>query len=522
MGTHPIFESDFDCLTDRFVDFSNRIKMSASGPNIQLELRLAEMARMNEEIRRRHLEVEADKRRAQRTGGMVTRDQSITMATAMPTDFDATREDGFKDGLDSRPLPADPYGKDRVPRDKRGKPQDKMTSKNSKKKQTIDEARQRGMADQEFWRQEQARADAARIKRAQGRDGTWRREWDREKNHTDERDSFSRSRGGGDKSRDKFRRGDGRGDQMSRRHDSGGGPPSGGRYGGGRGGGGGRHQDSHGMSRDGGGGGGRMNRKEFRNDREPRNRRGSGDDYHRFGGGSQQRGMNSRYSRPNNRKLNNPDPVERESSESELDLKPPSRDVEIKSEDSLREYSSDEGPSRRRRQEGSRNEDEPEDEDEQEIELPPSIESSRESSSSSQEDNYEEKDEIDTEILEALQAQEKAEALDQKENEESVDVEESVEEKKESIEAEKAKTEADNEVLSVTEDKPEAKEEIEKNETEDKKTEEVKEESTNEDKIEKDEKTPPTKLEEEGVKLEEKDEEVLQKDKEAENEHSST
>ena len=29
------------------------------------------------------------------------------------------------------------------------------------------------MADQEFWRQEQARADAARIKRAQGRDGTW-------------------------------------------------------------------------------------------------------------------------------------------------------------------------------------------------------------------------------------------------------------------------------------------------------------------------------------------------------------
>merc|ERR1711937_516941 len=246
---------------------------SASGPNIQLELRLAEMARMNEEIRRRHLEVEADKRRAQREGGMVTRDQSITMATAMPRDFDATREDGFKDGLDSRPLPADPYGKDRVPRDKRGKPQDKITStKNSKKKQTIDEARQRGMADQEFWRQEQARADAARIKRAQGRDGTWRREWDREKNHTDERDSFSRSRGGGDKSRDKFRRGDGRGDQMSRRHDGGGGgrdAPSSGRYGGGRVGGGGRHQqDSHGMgSRDGGGGSRQMNRKEFRNDR---------------------------------------------------------------------------------------------------------------------------------------------------------------------------------------------------------------------------------------------------------------
>lgn len=29
------------------------------------------------------------------------------------------------------------------------------------------------MNDQDYWRQEQARADAARIKRAQGRDGTW-------------------------------------------------------------------------------------------------------------------------------------------------------------------------------------------------------------------------------------------------------------------------------------------------------------------------------------------------------------
>merc|ERR1712131_239836 len=434
---------------------------------------------------------------------MVTRDQSITMATAMPTDFDATREDGFKDGLDSRPLPADPYGKDRVPRDKRGKPQDKITSKNSKKKQTIDEARQRGMADQEFWRQEQARADAARIKRAQGRDGTWRREWDREKNHTDERDSFSRSRGGGDKSRDKFRRGDGRGDQMSRRHDSGG-PPSGGRYGGGRGGGA-RHQDSHGMSsRDGGGSGGRMNRKEFRNDREPRNRRGSGDDYHRFGGGSQQRGMNSRYSKPNNRKPNNiPDRPERESLEWALDLKP-SRDVEIKSEDSLREYSSDEGPSRRRRKDGSRNEDEPEDEDEQEIELPPSIESSRESSSSSHEDDYEEKDEIDTEILEALQAQEKAEAHQEDQEEESVAVEESSEK-------------------VVKAEKTEAKE-IEKIEETVEKTEEVKEESTNESKIEEDEKTPQTT---EGEKTEGviKSEEVLQTPEEKaeeKNEHSST
>ena len=102
---------------------------------------------MNEEIRRRHLEVEADKRRAQRDGLMVSRDQSITMATVMPTDFDTSREDGFKDGLDSRPLPADPYGKDRVPREKRGKPQDKMNktnNKNSKRhQQTIDEARQR-------------------------------------------------------------------------------------------------------------------------------------------------------------------------------------------------------------------------------------------------------------------------------------------------------------------------------------------------------------------------------------------
>ena len=102
---------------------------------------------MNEEIRRRHNEVEADKRRAQRDGLMVSRDQSITMATVMPTDFDTSREDGFKDGLDSRPLPADPYGKDRVPREKRGKPQDKINTKqankNRNRQQTIDEARQR-------------------------------------------------------------------------------------------------------------------------------------------------------------------------------------------------------------------------------------------------------------------------------------------------------------------------------------------------------------------------------------------
>ena len=108
---------------------------------------------MNEEIRRRHSEVEADKRRAQRTGGMVSRDQSITMATAMPNDFDATREDGFKDGLDSRPLPADPYGKDRVPRDKRGKPQDKNINKKNYKKPTIDEARQRVRSIHQFYYQ---------------------------------------------------------------------------------------------------------------------------------------------------------------------------------------------------------------------------------------------------------------------------------------------------------------------------------------------------------------------------------
>jgi hypothetical protein len=64
----------------------------ASGPNIQLELRLAEMARMNEEIRKRHLEVEADKRRAQREGQMVTAAQSITMQTQMPADYDGSRE----------------------------------------------------------------------------------------------------------------------------------------------------------------------------------------------------------------------------------------------------------------------------------------------------------------------------------------------------------------------------------------------------------------------------------------------
>ena len=65
------------------------------------------------------------------------------MQTRMPTDYDGSREDGFKDGLDSRPLPADPYGKDRVPRDKRGKPGDQKLKKKEKTRQTIDEARQR-------------------------------------------------------------------------------------------------------------------------------------------------------------------------------------------------------------------------------------------------------------------------------------------------------------------------------------------------------------------------------------------
>ena len=125
--------------------------MASGGPNIQLELRLAEMARMNEEIKRRHMEVEADKQRAKRSGNMVSSAQSITMQTQMPADYDGSREDGFKDGLDSRPLPADPYGKDRVPRDKRGKPGDMKLKKKGRDKgvygnmpqQSIDEARQR-------------------------------------------------------------------------------------------------------------------------------------------------------------------------------------------------------------------------------------------------------------------------------------------------------------------------------------------------------------------------------------------
>lgn len=429
--------------------------MSASGPNIQLELRLAEMARMNEEIRRRHLEVEADKRRAQRTGGMVTRDQSITMATAMPTDFDASREDGFKDGLDSRPLPADPYGKDRVPRDKRGKPQDKINKNSKNKKQTIDEARQRGMADQEYWRQEQARADAARIKRAQGRDGTWRREWDREKNHSDERDSFSRRGGGGDKSRDKFRRGDsGRGDGQMRRHDRDS-APMGGRYGG-RGGGGqsrdhGPRHDRDLMRRDG-------PPKGFRNDRDrhERNRRGSGDDYHRF-----QQPI-KRYEKRNKKPTQiTPDRPERESSSSEPDL----GSVEVKSEDSLREYSSDEN---RRRQK-----DDDESGDDQ-IELPPSIESSRDSESQSEYED--EKDEIDTEILEALQAQQLADEVPPGEATEKAIPEDKSEEKTEANSVEKEEESASHNEL-------EAESETQARHSEEN-IEEKNEESTSEGKIE--------------------------------------
>ena len=97
------------------------------------------------------MEVEADKQRAKRSGNMVSSAQSITMQTQMPADYDGSREDGFKDGLDSRPLPADPYGKDRVPRDKRGKPGDMKLKKKGRDKgvygnmpqQSIDEARQR-------------------------------------------------------------------------------------------------------------------------------------------------------------------------------------------------------------------------------------------------------------------------------------------------------------------------------------------------------------------------------------------
>lgn len=374
--------------------------MSASGPNIQLELRLAEMARMNEEIRRRHSEVEADKRRAQRTGGMVSRDQSITMATAMPNDFDATREDGFKDGLDSRPLPADPYGKDRVPRDKRGKPQDKNINKKNYKKPTIDEARQRGMADQEFWRQEQARADAARIKRAQGRDGTWRREWDREKNHGDERENSYRSRGDKGGSRDKggYGRGGSQG-SSGRRHET----AVGGRYGNRRGE---NRRKNH-------SGSGLFDRGEPRSERGEfpiRNRRAGAEneDFQRFQSGNPERKSGNRYNdrkkRQNERKNRVRDdgsmPIEKE--------KDSTSDIigrEDLESDDLKEYSSPEESGSldlRRRSIGSDqgSDSEPVGSDgDNQIELPPSIESSPNSDC----DDYN-KDQIDTEIIEALKA----------------------------------------------------------------------------------------------------------------------
>ncbi|CBY23844.1 unnamed protein product [Oikopleura dioica] len=195
--------------------------MASGGPNIQLELRLAEMARMNEEIKRRHMEVEADKQRAKRSGNMVSSAQSITMQTQMPADYDGSREDGFKDGLDSRPLPADPYGKDRVPRDKRGKPGDMKLKKKGRDKvvygnmpqQSIDEARQRGIGDSEFWRSEQAKCDVARIQRARGRDGTWKREWDREKHPDEERANNYSKNSGGRRSNEKMGRQDRNSDQ---------------------------------------------------------------------------------------------------------------------------------------------------------------------------------------------------------------------------------------------------------------------------------------------------------------------
>jgi len=425
MGTHPIFESDFDCLT--VVSNSNSKMSASSGPNIQLELRLAEMARMNEEIRRRHLEVEADKRRAQREGTMVSRDQSITMATVMPTDFDTSREDGFKDGLDSRPLPADPYGKDRVPRDKRGKPQDKMNKQaNKKRQQTIDEARQRGMNDQDYWRQEQARADAARIKRAQGRDGTWRREWDREKNHSDERNDMSGFRSKRDK---QYNRRSGDKDQMSRGQ---GGQGGGARYQRDRN----RRNKQFDQGPPQGGQGGRVRRQS----NEDYQRRDYGDQSRQQQQQQQQRGQrySARKNKQNDRKSNrtsrsSPPPNHRPKS-GELERE--------KSSDELNEYSSDEARLRRRSSGSETDSDmmgpkvpdnlgeEVDDYEaaEHDIELPPSIESNQSRSSDDEDDiakslasamakqtldsqdNIEERDgkESEAETLEQQEATEKA------------------------------------------------------------------------------------------------------------------
>lgn len=169
------------------------------------------------------MEVEADKQRAKRSGNMVSSAQSITMQTQMPADYDGSREDGFKDGLDSRPLPADPYGKDRVPRDKRGKPGDMKLKKKGRDKvvygnmpqQSIDEARQRGIGDSEFWRSEQAKCDVARIQRARGRDGTWKREWDREKHPDEERANNYSKNSGGRRSNEKMGRQDRNSDRFN-------------------------------------------------------------------------------------------------------------------------------------------------------------------------------------------------------------------------------------------------------------------------------------------------------------------
>jgi len=372
--------------------------MSASGPNIQLELRLAEMARMNEEIRRRHNEVEADKRRAQRDGLMVSRDQSITMATVMPTDFDTSREDGFKDGLDSRPLPADPYGKDRVPREKRGKPQDKMNTKQankSRRQQTIDEARQRGMNDQDYWRQEQARADAARIKRAQGRDGTWRREWDREKNHSDERSNEMNSGGFRSKRDKQFRRS---GDKDLSRQG-----------GGSRGGYSGSQQQG---GQRGQGGERRRNKRQDYHDQRVRRQSNENDYQTRRSEGS----MKDKPTRYTDRKKKQSDRKDRRNQgrDSEPMIRPKSPDKGSSDDDAhlmneLNEYSSDEGGAGRMRRRSSGSESNQSRESDHElmgpkvpdnlmdhdIELPPSIESNQsEQSQSDEEDDIDIRDQL--------------------------------------------------------------------------------------------------------------------------------
>merc|ERR1712193_98394 len=77
MGTHPIFESDFDCLTDQACQNSNRVKFSRAIPTRQMTMfqqqsqprwKRKRPARKNQRRRKRKKGQEKSKNRKKKRG----------------------------------------------------------------------------------------------------------------------------------------------------------------------------------------------------------------------------------------------------------------------------------------------------------------------------------------------------------------------------------------------------------------------------------------------------------------------